>query len=41
MLVGTDGYPTTNGYSYYYIGGSKNADFEATTIEFYGVKTHI
>ncbi len=40
MLVGTDGYPTTDGYSYY-IAGGQNLFFKAIAIEFYGVKTQI
>ena len=40
ILVGTDGYPTTNKYGDYCIGGGKNAFFKATAIEFYGIKTN-
>ncbi len=41
MLQGTDGYPTTDGNSYYIAGGYQDKYFKATAIEFYGVKTHI
>ncbi len=43
ILVGTDGYPTKDEIlrGYHIAGGFKNSDFEATAIEFYGVKTQI
>ena len=42
ILVGTDGYPTTDERGeYYYIAGGKDQDFKATAIEFYEVKTQI
>jgi hypothetical protein len=42
MLVGTDGYPTTDRFGFYCIaGGDKDFYFQASAIEFYGVKTQI
>ena len=39
ILVGTDGYPTYECDCYYIAGSDKDGRFEATAIEFYGVKT--
>ncbi len=40
ILVGTDGYPGKNNYDDYFIaGGGEDIEFQATAIEFYGVKT--
>ena len=42
MLIGTDGYPTTNEYDHYCIaGGVGDYLFKAIAIEFYGEKTQI
>ena len=39
-MVGTDGYPKKDEKNdWYYIGGGNNPYYEATVIEFYGVKT--
>ena len=38
MVVGNDGYPITNKYGEYYIGGGYDPYFKSKAIEFYGVK---
>jgi hypothetical protein len=41
IRIGTDGYPPRSEYGSYYIAGVTYIYFNATAIEFYGVKTQI